>query len=129
MVNGSYVNKTTTNYQGRFNVAGDVRSLTFIRPGYETLMMNRGEVTDTILLLPSYHRINEVVVYGKLPGTDFSVATLIGNEMKNRLPDPNTSVGISVGGKDGMLSWLRVFEKGHVSEKKRRERMKAIENY
>lgn len=124
VVNGSYVNRDTTNYLGHFSIDGEVRDLTFIRQGYETRVMKREELTDTIELLPSFNRLDEVVIYGKMPGKHIPVLTLIEGQLKNMPKQPSAAV---VGG--DFLGWLKVFEKGHVSAKKRRERMKAIENY
>lgn len=123
IINGSYNNKIKTNYKGEFSVNGHVESLTFSKQGYEYRMLTLSELKDTIFLLPNFNKLNEVVVIGKKPGKHMPVLSLINgklNEMKN---PPKALV------QGDFLSWLKVFEKGHVSAKKRRERMKAIENY
>lgn len=124
IVDGSYVRKDTTDYAGRYSVAGEVRDITFVKRGYETRVMKRGELADTIELLPSYRRIDEVVVYGKMPGKHIPLLGLVQKDLQAMGKEPRQA---SIGG--DFLSWLKVFEKGHVSAKKRRERMKAIENY
>lgn len=124
IVDGSYVHRDTTDYAGRYSVVGDVRDLTFVRKGYETRVMNRGELSDTIELLPSYRRIDEVVVYGRMPGKHIPVLGLVQSDLQKMGKEPRPGGGAS----GDFLSWLKVFEKGHVSAKKRRERMKAIEN-
>lgn len=126
IVNGSYINKVTTDYRGGFYISGEVKDLTFIRSGFVTRVLNRSELKDTIDLLPAWQRLNEVVVYGKMPGRHMPVQSVISRQIKEMNIPRTPSLGL---GPDGMLSFLRVFEKGHVSEKKRRERMKAIEDY
>lgn len=124
VVNGSYAKKFTTDYRGCFFISGEVKDLTFVHAGYEKRVMKRSELTDTIALLPKFNRIDEVVIYGNMPGKHAPVLGLIDSQLKSMPKEPSKAV---VSG--DFLSWLKVFEKGHVSAKKRRERMKAIENY
>lgn len=125
IVNGRYADKVVTDYTGRFTVAGDVKELTFIRQGYESLLLKKAELKDTIELLPSYNRVGEVIVYGKMPGKHIPMMAQLTKELKEMVLVPK---GNQVASGD-FLGWLRVFEKGYVSAKKRKERMKAIENY
>ena len=124
IINGSYVNKAKTNYKGEFTIVGTVSDLTFCRQGYEYRKMTLAELKDTIDLLPNYNKLNEVVVIGRKPGAHMPVLSLIDGQLKAAPKQPRTAVV-----EGDFLGWLRIFEKGHVSAKKRRERMKAIENY
>lgn len=123
IINGVYNNKTKTNYKGEFLINGNVESLTFSKQGYEYRTLTAGELKDTILLLPNFNKLNEVVIIGKKPGTHMPVLSLINGKLKEMKNKPKSLV------QGDFLSWLKVFEKGHVSAKKRKERMKAIENY
>lgn len=124
VVNGSYDGKVATNYTGAFAVDGKVNDITLIKRGYETRVLKAEELTDTIEMLPSYKRIDEVIVYGKMPGRHMPVVGMIKKDIK-AMPKPSDAAVAS----GDFLAWLKVFEKGYVSKKKRRERMKAIENY
>lgn len=123
VVNGRYADKVMTDFQGHFTVNGVVNDLTFICQGYETLLLTKAQLKDTIQLLPSYDRVGEVIIYGKMPGKHIPMMAQLQKELKSI---PKTS---NVGNGGDFLGWLRAFEKGHVSAKKRKERMKAIENY
>lgn len=124
IINGSYVNKANTDYKGEFFITGKVDNLTFCREGYEYRKMLATELKDTIDLLPNYNKLTEVLVIGRKPGVHMPVLSLIAGQLKAMPAPPRTSVA-----EGDFLGWLKVFEKGHVSAKKRRQRMKAIENY
>lgn len=125
IVNGSYANTVKTDYRGHFAIGDSVSCLTFIRYGYEKRMLTRAELTDTVEMLTGVNRVGEVVIYGKKPWTHMPVMDLVRKEFGNAPKQPQTSIG----GGFNFFSFLSVFEKGHVSAKKRRERMKALENY
>lgn len=111
-----------TNYLGEVILPDTAYSrLTIICPGYLRRLMDAHEVTDTIKLIPTMTRLHEVVIYGELK-KETNVA--FGKElerMKSSLKLPSPS-GASIGFN------LFSFRK-RISAKKRKERMKAIENY
>ena len=108
-----------TNYKGEFDItSSDFKHLTFIASGYMRRVLSREEIGDTVLLLANDNRLDEVVIYGKEPMKSSAVASW-GAKLKEQgksMPKPS--------GHD----FLSIFRR-KVSAKKRRERMKAIENY
>lgn len=124
LIDGSYSRKVRTDYKGTYLLPDSLRDVTLMLAGYEYRKMLRSELTDTIGLLPNYNKLREVVVYGKEPTKHMPVLALINGQLKKAEHLPK-SAGVSC----DLLSWLRVFEKGYVSEKKRKARLKAIENY
>lgn len=108
-----------TNYKGEFDItSSDFKHLTFIASGYMRRVLDNNEVGDTIFLLANDNRLDEVVVYGKEPIKSSAVG-IWGAKLKEQgrsMPKPS--------GHD----FLSIFQR-KVSAKKRRERMKAIENY
>lgn len=124
LIDGSYTHKTTTDYTGTFTLTDSLREVTLLRQGYEHRIMLRSELTDTIALLPLYNKLNEVVIYGREPGKHMPLLTLVNGQLKEmKLLRPKTGISCD------LLSWLKVFEKGHVSAKKRKERLDAIKDY
>ena len=62
---------TETDYTGTCILPATFKSLAFASYGYMRRLMNRSELTDTVLLLPTM--LNEVVVYGKAPKLGFDL--------------------------------------------------------
>lgn len=124
LIDGSYSHKVRTDFKGTFVLPDTLRDVTLMRAGYEYRKLLRAELTDTIGLLPNYNKLHEIVVYGKDPGKHSPVLTLINGQLKAMENLPK-GAGISC----DLLSWLKVFEKGHVSQKEKQKRLKAIENY
>ena len=60
-----------TDYTGTCILPSSFKQLAFTAYGYMRRLMNREELTDTVLLLPTM--LNEVVVYGKAPRPGFNV--------------------------------------------------------
>ena len=60
---------TTTSWKGEFSIEKYFTSITITHPDYLSLTLNLYEMTDTIELIPKYHTLDEVVVYGKRPVT------------------------------------------------------------
>ena len=60
---------TTTNWKGEFTIDKYFTSITITHPNYLSLTLNLYEMTDTIELIPNYHTLDEVVIYGKRPMT------------------------------------------------------------
>ena len=60
-----------TDHTGTCILPATFKSLTFASYGYMRRLMNRSELTDTVLLLPTM--LNEVVVYGKAPKPGFDL--------------------------------------------------------
>ena len=60
-----------TDFTGTCILPATFKSLTFVSYGYMHRMMNKEELTDTVLLLPTM--LNEVVVYGKAPKPGFDL--------------------------------------------------------
>ena len=108
-----------TNYKGEFDItSSDFKHLTFIASGYMRRVLDNNEVGDTIFLLANDNSIDEVVVYGKEPMKSSAVSSW-GAQLREQgksMPKPSRH------------DFLSIFER-KVSAKKRRERMKAIENY
>ena len=81
-------------------------------------VLDLNEIGDTIFLIANDNRLDEVVIYGKEPMKSSAVASWGAKfrEQGKSMPKPS--------GHD----FLSIFRR-KVSAKKRRERMKAIENY
>ena len=108
-----------TNYKGEFDIiSSDFKHLTFIANGYMRRVLSREEIGDTILLLSNDNRLDEVVIYGREPMKGSAVGSWGAKlrEQGKSMPKPS--------GHD----FLDIFRR-KVSSKKRKERMKAIENY
>ena len=60
-----------TDYTGTCLLPKTFKKLKFVGYGYMRRLMNRSELTDTVLLLPTM--LNEVVVYGKAPKPGFDL--------------------------------------------------------
>lgn len=107
----------TTNFRGIFSIKENFKTITIAGHGYLSRIMNRSEITDTIMLLP--YMLNEFVVYGKRRDkTHFK---------KNpfRKADPTTGVRKPTG--INLLGWLNIFDrKRHRSSKKEREMNEKI---
>ena len=72
---------TTTNWKGEYSIDKYFTSVTITHPDYLSLTLNLYEMTDTIELIPKYHTLDEVVVYGKRPMTfDAKKATQDAND-------------------------------------------------
>jgi hypothetical protein len=66
-------NVLTTNYRGECQLPDSFKSLVIAMPKYERLVMYHSEISDTISLLPHYHQLKELVVYGRKPTIDFKI--------------------------------------------------------
>lgn len=55
----------TTNWRGEYSIKNYFTSVTITHKDYVSLTLNLYEMGDTIELLPKFHSIDEVVVYGK----------------------------------------------------------------
>jgi len=119
ITDGDYKKTQTTDYRGTYTEPLDYRCLTLMCEGYERRIVNMEEWTDTLSLLPAYNRIHEVVVLGDKRKVFRGVINPVKQSIAG-MKDPS--------GHD-FLSIFSVFDKNHVSAKKRRERLKAIENY
>ena len=60
-----------TDFTGTCILPATFKSLTFVSYGHMRRKMNKEELTDTVLLLPTM--LNEVVIYGKAPKPGFDV--------------------------------------------------------
>ena len=60
-----------TDYTGTCILPATFKSLAFASYGYMRRKMNKEELTDTVLLLPTM--LNEVVIYGKAPKPGFDL--------------------------------------------------------
>ena len=108
-----------TNYKGEFDItSSDFKHLTFIASGYMRRVLDLNEIGDTIFLIANDNRLDEVVIYGKEPMKSSAVSSWGAKLMEQGKSMPQPS------GHD----FLSIFRR-KVSAKKRRERMKAIENY
>lgn len=56
-----------TNWKGEFHIDGEYTSVTIVHPNYLSRTMNLYDMTDTIRLIPKYHTMDEVVIYGNAP--------------------------------------------------------------
>ena len=81
-------------------------------------VLSREEIGDMVLLLSNDNRLDEVVIYGREPMKGSAVGSWGAKlrEQGKSMPKPS--------GHD----FLDIFRR-KVSSKKRKERMKAIENY
>ncbi|MGN0281324.1 MAG: hypothetical protein ACI4B3_03365 [Prevotella sp.] len=108
-----------TNRKGEFIImSGDYKFLTLSIDGYLTRILGKDEVGDTIRLLSNINRLDEFVVYGKDPMKNAAFSRELARMGKSK----------SLGGKPSGMDILGLFRR-RVSEKKRQERLKAIENY
>lgn len=63
-----YTNRNTvaeTNWRGEFSISKPFTSVTITHKDYVSLTLNLYEMGDTIELLPKFHSLDEVVIYGK----------------------------------------------------------------
>lgn len=56
-----------TDWKGEFHIDGEFTSVTIVHPNYLSRTMNLYDMTDTIRLIPKYHTMDEVVIYGNAP--------------------------------------------------------------
>ena len=109
----------TTNYKGEFIISSNnYRNLTVSAFGYMRRIVAQKEVGDTIFLMPNDNRLDEFTVYGRDPLKHATINIQLQKWKKEAKSMPKPS-GIDL---------LSIFRRG-VSEKKKRERLKAIENY
>lgn len=54
-----------TNWRGEFFIKDRFTSVTITHPNFVSLTLNLYEMNDTIELLPKFHTLDEVIVYGK----------------------------------------------------------------
>lgn len=108
----------TTNWKGEYSIDKYFTSVTITHPDYVSLTLNLYEMNDTIELLPKFHSLNEVVVYGKRPMTfDYKKAT---KDAKDYYTPP-------VGGFSFDL--MSLFRKRGLSQKEREKHDLIIKNY
>lgn len=105
-----------TDMRGRFVIDGAFNSVTLVRQGYESLTLERSEMTDSIWMLPNGRSLDEVVIIGHRPKLGFS--TKDKNFDKYNLPRNNSLIG----GFDFFESLNFKKQK----QKKRREKIKKI---
>ena len=105
-----------TDMRGRFVIDGAFNSVTLVRQGYESLTLERSEMTDSIWMLPNGRSLDEVVIIGHRPKLGFS--TKDKKFDKYNLPRNNSLIG----GFDFFESLNFKKQK----QKKRREKIKKI---
>ena len=71
-----------TKWDGSFHITDDFSSATFTRSGYLSRNMRRGEIRDTVFLLPNGRSLAEVVVYAKKPGPKFNYSGMTATDRK-----------------------------------------------
>lgn len=120
IVDGDYKKTQTTDYRGTYQEPVGYRCLTMICEGYERRLVNVEEWKDTLALLPAYNKIHEVVVIGDKKKAFSGILGAVRKEASIAGMKPSGGIG---------FDFFSIFDKNHVSAKKKRERMKAIENY
>lgn len=120
-----YQNPTATavtNRYGRFSLKEGCKGLTIVHRNYESRVMKRIEMRDTILLIPKLHTLDEVVITAKRPRVGFDVDKTI-----------RSVVDVGPGSKSGLggFDFFSAFDKSQKRKsRKEHERFKRIlENY
>lgn len=115
-VNSTEGDRIVTDYKGELTIPDTATSITLCHPKYEKRIMNKDEFADTLMMLPNYNRLNEVVVKGKMP----RISPFIMASVQDAAISAPKKAGVSFNFFD-LFTWKK--------RKKQRERMKAIEDY
>lgn len=105
-----------TDMRGRFFIGEAFNSVTLVRQGYESLTLERSEMTDTIWILPNGRSLDEVVIIGHRPKLGFS--TKDKNFDKYNLPRNNSLIG--------GFDFFESLDFKKKRQKKRREKIQKI---
>lgn len=114
----------TTDSMGIVNVPRDSKSLAFSHVNYESRIINRKEVRDTVYMISKLLSLKEVVVFGKGKKRDYS-------ELQKRLGLNQVEAQLISGGKRGM-DLIATFNKLFVPKKwrkswRKKQRMKRLQ--
>lgn len=109
---------TTTNWKGEYSIDKYFTSVTITHPDYLSLTLNLYEMTDTIELIPKYHTLDEVVVYGKRPMTF---------DAKKATQDAKDYYTPHVGG--FTFDFFSLFKKRGLNSKEREKHDQIIKTY
>lgn len=99
-----------TNWRGEYSISKPFTSATIVHPSYVSLTLNLYEMGDTIQLLPKYHSLDEVVVYGNAPKPFV----------------PNKSFNVDIFQKPSGLDILSLFRKHTGLSKEQKEKHDEI---
>ena len=116
-VNDNKANRIVTDYKGEFAIPDTARTLTMCHPKYEKRMMDAGEFTDSISLLPNYNRLNELVVIGRQPKISADIMTGV-KQTAISVPQPKPLA---------TFDFFSIFTAK--KRKKTRQRIEAIKDY
>lgn len=109
---------TTTNWKGEFTIDKYFTSITITHPNYLSLTLNLYEMTDTIELIPNYHTLDEVVIYGKRPMTF---------DVKKATRDARDFYTPNVGG--FTFDFFNLFKSKGLNDKEREKHDQIIKTY
>ena len=110
---------TTTDRYGRFFVPASCHSVTLTHVGYEKRVMYRGEVRDTVFMLPKLNVVDDVIIIGNKPKMSFDPSKTAHNAGRNaQVP----SSGVS-------FDFFSIFQKKKKSGKEREKFNKLMKNY
>lgn len=109
---------TTTNWKGEFTIDKYFTSITITHPNYLSLTLNLYEMTDTIELIPNYHTLDEVVIYGKRPMTF---------DVKKATRDARDYYTPNVGG--FTFDFFNLFKSKGLNDKEREKHDQIIKTY
>lgn len=109
----------TTNWRGEFVLDKPCTSVTITHPNYLSLTLNLYEMTDTIELIPKYHSLDEVVIYGRRKMMfDVKDATKDARDYYT----PKMSGGFS-------FDLFSLFKRRGLSKEQRKKHDQIIQNY
>lgn len=116
-VNGNDRNRITTDYKGEFCIPDTAVSLTLCHPKYEKRQMETKELADTIIMLPDYERLNELIVIGHTPKVNMNIMqSVMMAAIAAKPPKPLAT-----------FDFFNMFT--HKKRKRTRERIEAIKDY
>lgn len=109
----------TTNWRGEYSIDKYFTSVTITHKDYLSLTLNLYEMSDTIELLPKFHSLDEVVIYGERPkGFD---ASKIAEDAKNYYTPPMNG-GFS-------FDLFSLFKRGGLNSKEKEKHDEIIKTY
>lgn len=113
---------TETNRYGRFSLKEGCNGLTIVHRNYESRVMRKSELRDTVLLIPKLHTLDEVVITAMRPRVGFDVKKAIKRSVEFA---PKQGSG------SGGFDFFSVFDRSQKRKsRKEHERFKRIlKNY
>lgn len=113
----------TTNWRGEYTIKSYFTSVTITHSDYVSLTLNLYEMGDTIELLPKFHSLDEVVVYGKHP---------MSFDAKKATRDARDYYTPNMGGGAGLMfnfDFFSLFTKHGLNSKQKKKHDEIIKTY